>query len=108
MKFIVDENLPRRAAAWLAAHGHEAWHVSDIGLLGQADPVIWAEAVARGAFVVTRDNDFAALAKATTEGCVVRLEIGNCPTPVLRARLEALWSEIESRLARGERLIEIG
>ncbi len=108
MKFIVDENLPKRAATWLAARGHEAWHVSDIGLLGQADAVIWAEAVTRGAFVVTRDSDFGPLAKASATAGVIRLEIGNCSTPVLLARLEALWPEIETRLSQGERLIEIG
>ena len=108
MKFIVDENLPKRAATWLNGRGNEAWHMSDIGLLGHADPVIWAEAVARGAFVMTRDSDFSAIAKASAGGGDVRLEIGNCSTPVLLARLEALWPEIESRLLQGERLIEIG
>lgn len=108
MKFIVDENLPKRAATWLGARGHKAWHVSDLGLLGRADPVIWAEAIARGAFVVTRDNDFAFLARTSTICGVVRLEIGNCPTPVLLERLETLWQEIEARLAQGERLVEIG
>jgi predicted nuclease of predicted toxin-antitoxin system len=43
MKFVVDENLPKQVATWLAARGYEAWHVSVLGLLGQADPIIWAE-----------------------------------------------------------------
>lgn len=108
MKFIVDENLPKRVATWLNARGHEAWHVSDIGLLGRSDPTIWAEAIIRSAFVITRDNDFMDLANASTDGGVVRLEIGNCSTPVLLARLELLWLEIEPRLRAGDRLIAAG
>ncbi len=108
MNFIIDENLPRRVAVWLAAAGHEAHHVSDLGLQGCSDESIWEEAVRRDAFVVTRDSDFVILAGKGARGGVVRLLIGNCPTDVLLARLGALWPEVEERIIRGDRLIEVG
>jgi predicted nuclease of predicted toxin-antitoxin system len=108
MRFIVDENLPRRLAAWISEAGHSAQHVSDLGLLGQADAAIWAEAERQTAVIITRDADFVSLARAPGTVAVVRLLIGNCSTPVLIARLEALWPEIEKRLDGRERLVEIG
>jgi predicted nuclease of predicted toxin-antitoxin system len=108
MKFIVDENLPWRAAAWLKTAGHEAWHVAELHLVGRPDTLIWNEAVARGACILTRDNDFVVIARSSSDVTVIRLAIGNCSTATLLARLETLWPEVERRLASGERLIELG
>lgn len=58
MKFIVDENLPVRLAAWLTARGHEAVHVTAIGFRGKSDRLIWDDGLARGAAVISRDTDF--------------------------------------------------
>jgi predicted nuclease of predicted toxin-antitoxin system len=44
VKFLVDANLPPALARWLAAAGHEAYHVSDFGLEAMPDKAIWARA----------------------------------------------------------------
>jgi predicted nuclease of predicted toxin-antitoxin system len=106
MNFIVDENLPRQVAVWLAGKGHAAWHVYDLGLLGREDAAIWAEASARQAIIVTRDADF--LDTRGGDGRVMRLCIGNCSTQALLARLEALWPDAIALLNAGGEIIEIG
>jgi predicted nuclease of predicted toxin-antitoxin system len=107
MILIVDENLPRRLAVWLCSAGHSAQHVSDLGLLGLSDEVIWNAALRDQAGIVTRDGDFIRIARQAGSGVVIRLMIGNCWTPVLIARVESLWPEIEARLASGESVIEL-
>ena len=108
MRFIVDENLPARVAVWLRTAGHEAWHVSGLGLLGQSDDRVWSEVCDRAAYIITRDRDFRDRIWQDPNGGVVRLLIGNCSTPVLIARLEILWPEVERRIALNARLVEIG
>jgi predicted nuclease of predicted toxin-antitoxin system len=31
MRFLVDAQLPPALAQWLASHGHDAMHVTDLG-----------------------------------------------------------------------------
>jgi predicted nuclease of predicted toxin-antitoxin system len=40
MRFLVDAQLPAALARWLAAEGHRAEHVADIGLAGALDKEI--------------------------------------------------------------------
>lgn len=108
MTFIIDENLPWRLAQWLSRSGRAAFHVSELGLLGEADEVVWRKASSLSATIVTRDGDFIALAQRSSGVHVVRLLVGNCSTAVLLARVEALWPDVEARLAAGETVIEIG
>jgi predicted nuclease of predicted toxin-antitoxin system len=39
--FLVDAQLPPLLARWLIEHGHQAEHVSDIGLQSSSDRQIW-------------------------------------------------------------------
>lgn len=59
MKFLVDAQLPRRFAVWLAEAGHDARHTLDLPL-GNRTPdsevVVWA--MREGRIVVTKDDDF--------------------------------------------------
>ena len=52
------EALCQRLAEWIAEHGHEAEHLSQVGLLAAKDPAIWEYALSRGSAVVTKDEDF--------------------------------------------------
>ena len=61
MKFLVDENLPRRFADLLRAAGHDASHVIEHGLAGASDETVMALALEEGAALVTYDADFAAM-----------------------------------------------
>lgn len=58
MRFLVDENLPPACVVLLVSLGHEAEHVTEVGLRSAADERVWAEAASRGAVVITRDLDF--------------------------------------------------
>jgi predicted nuclease of predicted toxin-antitoxin system len=107
MKVIVDENLPTRLVGWLIARGAEAAHVSTLGLKGTPDKQVWAEALAQGAAVLSRDSDFIDIARTTTTGCAIKLTIGNCSTAELFAWLEPAWPTLLKRVQDGERIIEI-
>ncbi len=67
MRFLVDENLSRALVSRLHELGHEAERVSDIGLSGQPDHVVWREAFDRSAIFITANaEDFISLADGST------------------------------------------
>jgi predicted nuclease of predicted toxin-antitoxin system len=61
VKFLVDANLPPALAQWLAAEGHEAQHVADLGMEAMPDREIWKHARDSDACIVTKDEDFVLL-----------------------------------------------
>jgi predicted nuclease of predicted toxin-antitoxin system len=58
MRFLVDANMPRSAAACIRECGHEAVDVRDIGLGQAPDRVISQYAQQKGLTLITRDKDF--------------------------------------------------
>jgi predicted nuclease of predicted toxin-antitoxin system len=97
MKFLVDENLPPRLAAWLRDRGHDAVHAKDLGLLGRSDADI-ADAARAGSFtIITQDADFDAAPSLST----VRLAFGNLSTAILLLKLEPLLEQALKRLRDG-------
>ena len=60
MRFVVDAQLPPALARMLAAAGHHAEHVIDIGRRDAEDTAIWQFALEHEAAIVTKDEDFAA------------------------------------------------
>lgn len=108
MLFVVDTNLPKALAAWIAAKKHRAEHVLDLGLAQAKDADLWRRASDTGAVIVSKDEDFADLARQTQTGpSVVWLRTGNGTTRDLLRLLDPLWSTIELKLTTGERLIEV-
>lgn len=108
MRFLIDTNLPKALTPWLIGKGHACEHVLDFGLAQAKDRELWKHAASTGAGIISKDQDFADLARSTTQGpCVVWLRTGNGTTPDLLAFLESLWPQIVDRLNAGERLIEI-
>ena len=71
MRFLVDAQLPPALARWLAAHGHEADHVGDIGMQAASDSAIWDHALASAAAIITKDEDFARRKVMAGNGAVV-------------------------------------
>jgi predicted nuclease of predicted toxin-antitoxin system len=63
VRFLVDENLPRRFADLLRAAGHDASHVieHDLAGAGAGDETVMALALDERAVLVTYDADFAAM-----------------------------------------------
>ena len=61
MRFLVDESLQRHVANLLVDNGHDAVHVSDIGLRGAPDETVLAAADADSRVLITADTDFGTL-----------------------------------------------
>lgn len=108
MRFVIDAQLPPALARWLQAKGHEALAVREIGLRDSADPDIWAWVLPRDAIIVTKDEDFPALAASRPDGPIVLwVRTGNLVNRVLLARFESAWAEIEGHLESGVRVVEL-
>ena len=61
MKLLLDQGLPRSAAALLSDRGFDTVHAGDIGLAAAADAAILDRARIDGRTIVTLDADFHAL-----------------------------------------------
>jgi len=61
MKFLLDENIPPRAADCITELGHSARHVNHLGMSGTADGDIFLLAEREDEVIVTHDNDFSAI-----------------------------------------------
>ena len=61
MKILLDEDLPRRAAALLRERGIDAVHLTEIHAPSTADVTILETARAQERIVVTLDGDFHAI-----------------------------------------------
>jgi len=108
VKFLVDAQLPPALARWLCDAGHEAQPVREIGLREAEDETICDFALRTGAIVLTKDEDFAALAKgAGPAPVVVWLRIGNCSNEELRSWLEPRLPGIVELVAQGGRVVEV-
>lgn len=108
MKFLVDANLPPGLAAWLSEQSHEAIHVNNQPGLALDDRAIFEFARRHGYIIITKDEDFAALATLDDRpAAVVWVRFGNATNAKLRTWLEPVLPEIVQRLTAGETLIEV-
>lgn len=58
MRFLVDQPVSPRLAAWLTLVGHDAFHVRDRGLSAAKDERIFSVAAAEHRIIITADLDF--------------------------------------------------
>ena len=108
MRWIIDAQLPPALARLLQQRGHEAEHVEDAGLRHADDSAIWQRALAQGAIILTKDEDFPIRASASRSApAIVWLRIGNASRRALLAWLEPRLPAIEARLNQGDKLIEV-
>jgi predicted nuclease of predicted toxin-antitoxin system len=108
VRFLIDANLPPALARWLVSEGHNADHVSDLGLEGVSDLAIWRRARELQACIVTKDEDFVLLQAMDHDGpAVVWIRIGNAVRSVLMRRLPSLWPSVVSAIQHGEKIIEV-
>lgn len=108
MKFLVDANLPPSLCAWLRTRGHESEHLVDLNLLTATDTEIWDLGRIRTVVVFTKDVDFydrALLIGPPPQ--VVHVSVGNCKNTKLFEILHSKWSDIETVLVAGSKLISI-
>ncbi len=108
MNFLVDAQLPPALARWIGSQGHQATHVSGIGLQTADDPVIWERARNESTVIISKDEDFVDHWLLSAEPVqLVWIRKGNCSNRALIAWLEPLWPDTLKRLELGERLIEL-
>ena len=107
IRILIDAQLPPELARRLTARGYVAEHVNRIGLGDIGDSAIWRHAARTGAILVTKDEDFLALAGQEPAGPqVVWIRIGNISNEALWRALDPLLDEIVQSLNAGERIVE--
>jgi predicted nuclease of predicted toxin-antitoxin system len=108
MRFLVDAQLPPALARLLAAHGHQAEHVADLGLHDAEDSSIWNYALLHQAIIVTKDEDFPhRLSQSLEAPIIVWLRLGNTSRKALIQWFEPLLPQIVDHIQQGDRLIEV-
>lgn len=108
MRFLVDAQLPPALARWLAAAGHEAEHVADLGLAGASDLEVWDCALGTSAVIVSKDEDFVILRSIRTPSPpIVWIRRGNTSRRELLRWIEPLFPQILAALRKGEDLVEV-
>lgn len=108
IRFLLDAQLPPGLAKRLTARGYPAEHVNRVRLGTASDDAIWRHAERTGATLITKDEDFTALAGRDPNGPqVVWIRIGNISNEALWRALEPLLDEIIESLDAGERIVEV-
>ncbi len=88
--------------------GYTAEHVNRIGLGAAGDDAVWQRAAQTGAALMTKDEDFAALAERDTSGPqVVWIRVGNISNDALWHAVEPQLNQIIQALDAGERIVEV-
>ena len=108
MRFLVDAQLPPALAGLLRDHGHTAEHVTEVGPADAPDRDLWRYALAHGAVIVTKDEDFADMVAIGREApAVVWVRIGNTRRADLLVWFEPLIDQMVEMVTTGSRLIEL-
>lgn len=107
MKFLVDQQLPKKLAGWIRERGCEAHHLKEIGMLHAEDADIWRAAEARGAVIISKDEDFSVIVRIQPGPQVVWLRVGNCSNDALLARMADVWPTLILELEAGVRRVEV-
>ncbi len=108
MRFLVDAQLPPALARQLVASGHDATHVSEIGLLTASDREIWRYAAESRVALITKDEDFVTMRALRSEGpAIIWVRLGNTNKRQLLSRFVEVLPSIISALERNETVIEI-
>lgn len=100
MRFVVDAQLPKRIARWLAAQGHDAVHTLDLPSGNRAsDGEIIDLACGEDRIVVTKDADFVSshLIQQRPRKLLL-ISTGNIGNAALLTILEKNLSAVESVL----------
>jgi predicted nuclease of predicted toxin-antitoxin system len=102
-KLVLDMGLPRRAAPELREQGWDVEHVAEIGFARATDEEILEYAAAKGAVVVTLDNDFARLVAVPNRSkpSLVHIRIARVTRDRLIELVNELLPDLEAELATG-------
>lgn len=103
MKLLLDQGLPRSAAALLRSHEIDAVHVGEIGLSSVDDKTLIHLAEQQDRIVVTLDADFHAILALSglSKPSVIRIRIEGLKAEPLVSLLRALLAERSVELNGG-------
>jgi predicted nuclease of predicted toxin-antitoxin system len=103
MKLLLDQGLPRSAAALLRELEIEAIHVGDLGLSAAEDIEIIQKAREQGRIIVTLDADFHSILafERANSPSVIRVRIERLRAIALTELLVAVINECEEELQQG-------
>ena len=108
MRFIVDAQLPPSLAQWLRDQGEDAVAVRDVNLRDADDRDIWKYASQWDAVIVTKDEDFASLARRDAAGPqVLWVRTGNIARAALLTTFEHAWGRLLPALQAGVRVVDL-
>jgi predicted nuclease of predicted toxin-antitoxin system len=108
VRFLIDGQLPPALAARLHAIGYDALHIYDIGLGDSGDAEIWQRAKDDGRIIITKDEDFVALANRERSGpAVLWVRVGNTTNRALWSAFLPRLPEISAAFESGERVVEV-
>jgi predicted nuclease of predicted toxin-antitoxin system len=105
MNFLIDAQLPPALCDWLKSRGHDAVHVSKLGLGAASDREIAEHAERAALILVSKDEDFVTL-RLPTRFHFLWLRCGNASNSALIHWLEQRWDQIEHWFERGEQFVE--
>jgi predicted nuclease of predicted toxin-antitoxin system len=105
--FLVDNQLPAALTRWLAAQGHAAQHVVDLGLARATDSEVWRRASELEAVLVTKDADFRDRRLIASGPQVVWVRFGNCRNQTLIDAFARLLPRLIIELESGSPLVEV-
>ena len=103
MRLVLDQGVPRDAAAVLRSLGHDCIHVGEIGMSQAADDEILAFSREGNAVVVTLDADFHAIvAVSGAQGpSVIRMRLQGLGGPEVVEVVRKVLASFEAELKRG-------
>jgi len=108
VRFLVDAQLPPGPAQGLTARGFPAEHVNHVNLRIASDSAMWRYADKTGAVLMTKDEDFVAIAARERAGPqVVWVRVGNITKDALWRAIDPILDEIVEALNAGERIVEV-
>lgn len=108
MRFLINAHLPPALARWIAARGHEAEHVGDIGMQTASDTAIWNNALRENGTIITKDEDFARRKVLAPGGpVVIWIRLPNARRSELLRWFDAALPIVMSAVERGDTLIEL-
>lgn len=108
IRFVIDAQLPPGLANRLKERGYQAEHLNRVGLGNSSDIAIWAHTRRTRAVLITKDEDFVALALREPSGPqLVWLRVGNISNDALWQTIATALNEIIGSLEGGERIVQV-
>jgi predicted nuclease of predicted toxin-antitoxin system len=109
VRLLLDHNIPPQAIGWLSRFDVDCLHVRDLGMITATDHQLWQFAKRDGRVIVTKDGDFAALARSNPalNAKVIWLRIGNMRNRDLEPWLIGKWPRVRDLLGQGHSIIEV-